>query len=245
MAQQAKPAHYNLKLVYLKAFFNWCLQEGIISENPLLQFKKRKDEGRVVNLATDVLSQLIALPDKNTFTGLRDYALLLLTLDTGIRPKEAFYLLPTDINLHALEVYVRAENAKTRISRTLPVMPVSAKVLRELISARHPSWDNSMPVFCTQDGIVLNRYSWRSRMEGYSKRLGVKIRPYDLRHAFALQFLRNGGNALVLQRILGHSDLTMTRRYVALTQDDLKEQHALASPLNVLVPQRQRVRKGI
>ena len=136
MAQKAKPAHYNLKLVYLKAFFNWCLQEGIFSENPLLPFKKRKAEGRVANLETDILTQLIALPDKNTFSGLRDYALLLLTLDTGIRPKEAFYLLPTDINLHALEVYVRAENAKTRISRTLPVMPVSAKALRELVTVR-------------------------------------------------------------------------------------------------------------
>jgi hypothetical protein len=54
MAQKAKPAHYNLKLVYLKALFNWCLQEGIYSENPLLPFKKRKAEGRVVNLETDV-----------------------------------------------------------------------------------------------------------------------------------------------------------------------------------------------
>lgn len=36
MAQKAAPAHYNLKLVYLKALFNWCIQEGIFSENPLL-----------------------------------------------------------------------------------------------------------------------------------------------------------------------------------------------------------------
>jgi site-specific recombinase XerD len=41
MAQQAKPAHYNLKLVYLKAFFNWCLQEGIFSENPLPQLTRK------------------------------------------------------------------------------------------------------------------------------------------------------------------------------------------------------------
>lgn len=243
MAQQAAPAHYNLKLVYLKAFFNWCIQEGIFSENPLLQFKKRKAEGRVVNLEIEDLSRLLSLPDKTTFSGLRDYALLLLTLDTGIRPKEAFFLLPTDVNLHAMEVYVRAENAKTRISRTLPMMPVSAKSIRELIFARHQLWDNSVPVFCTQDGTFLNRDSWHDRMDGYSRKLGVKIRPYDLRHAFALQFLRNGGNALALQRTLGHSDLTMTKRYVALTQQDIKDQHLLASPLNTILPQRNRLRK--
>ena len=48
---------------------------------------------------------------------------------------------------------------------------------------------------------------------------------------------------LPLPRILGHTDLTMTKRYVALTQDDLKEQHAHASPVNRLIPERKKVRK--
>ena len=65
----------------------------------------------------------------------------------------------------------------------------------------------------------------------YSKTLKTSIRPYDLRHAFALQFLRNGGHALALQRTLGHTDLTMTKRYVALTEADLRQQHTIASPL--------------
>ena len=50
---------------------------------------------------------------------------------------------------------------------------------------------------------------------------GVSLRPYDLLHAFALNFLRNGGNVFALQRIMGHSNLNMTKRYSALTQNDI------------------------
>jgi integrase len=96
------------------------------------------------------------LPNKKTFAGLRDYALILLILDTGIRPKEAFSLLVSDINLRNLNVVIRAENAKTRVSRTMPVMPATAQVIRDLIAARHPAWKDSVPVFCTADGTPLN-----------------------------------------------------------------------------------------
>lgn len=90
---------------------------------------------------------------------------------------------------------------------------------------------------------MLTRHTWGDRIKSYSKKLEVKIVPYDLRHSFALIFLRGGGNALALQRTLGHTDLTMTKRYVNLAESDLKEQHAMASPLNRLMPVKKRVSK--
>jgi len=87
--------------------------------------------------------------------------------------------------------------------------------------------------------------SWRQRPTSYSARLGMRIRPYDLRHAFALSYLRNGGNTLSLQRIMGHTDLTMTKRYVAYTLGDIKEQHAKALPVNKLVLEKKRVKLRI
>lgn len=243
MSQQVKPATFNLRLIYLRTFFDWCIQEGILTENPLTGFKKKKAEGRIVNIDEAILTKLLSLPQKDTFAGLRDYALLLLTMDTGIRPKEALTLRVEDINLRSLEVNIRSEEAKTRVSRTLPLSPVTANAIRDLISARHRAWKNSTPVFCSSEGTAMTAIKWGDRLEMYSKSLGLHIRPYDLRHAFALQFLRNGGQAFALQRTLGHTDLTMTRRYVSLTQQDLRQQHSIASPINTLLPQRQRVRK--
>jgi len=243
MSQQVKPATFNLRLVYLKAFFDWCIQEGILEGNPLMGFKRRKAEGRVVNIREEELVKLIKLPDKATFAGLRDYAVLLLTMDTGIRPKEAFSLTVDDINITMLEIYIRAEIAKTRVSRTLPISPVTANAVRELVQARHTAWKNDTPVFCSSEGGNMSSFNWGHRLKKYCKMLGLKIRPYDLRHAFAVQFLRNGGHALALQRTLGHTDLTMTKRYVALSNQDLRQQHSIASPLNTLVPKQHRVRK--
>ncbi len=245
MSDKIKPATYNIRLAYLRNFFTWCVHEGLLPSDPTEGLKKRKDEGRIVSIDDNMLIKLLELPDRGTFTGLRDYALILLTLDTGIRPGEALSLLPSDVNIRSREVCVQAEVAKTRTRRTLPISPATAKAISKLLSVRHPEWEENVPVFCSQDGTKMSRQSWYHRVKEYSKHLGVHIRPYDLRHAFALSYLRNGGNTLSLQRILGHTDLTMTKRYVALTQDDLKEQHAHASPVNKLVPERKRVKLRI
>lgn len=122
--------------------------------------KKRKDEGRIVNLDAKVLSKLLATPDQKTFAGLRDYALIMLTLDTGIRPNEAFQLEVDDINWRALEVYVRSDVAKTKISRTLPISPVTAQAIKGLTQARHPMWGEGIPVFSSTEGTRLTRHTW-------------------------------------------------------------------------------------
>jgi len=67
--------------------------------------------------------------------------------------------------------------------------------------------------------------------------------PYDLRYAFALSYLRNGGDTLFWQRNIEHTDLTMTKRYVAYTLGDIKEQHAKALPVNKLKPAKRKARK--
>ncbi|NLZ51754.1 MAG: site-specific integrase, partial [Thermoanaerobacteraceae bacterium] len=69
---------------------------------------------------------------------------------------------------------------------------------------------------------------------------GYKITPYDLRHSFALLYLRNGGNVFTLQRTLGHTDLNMTKRYLALTGEDLKVEHEKATPVSDIVGKRVR-----
>lgn len=238
-----KPATYNNRLVYLSTFFNWCVEKNMIQDNPLLHFKKRKAESRIVNLDENVIRELLLIPDRNTYTGLRDHTLMLFFLDTGIRPKEAFALLKADFSINTLEVIVRQETAKTKTSRTLHYSPETADVISELLSVRPQEWDDSVPVFCTYEGNKLNRHSWGDRMEYYCTKLGTHIVPYDLRHSFALLFLRQGGNALALQRMLGHVDLTMTKRYVALTNNDLKTQHSLASPIKRLLPSKKRLVK--
>jgi len=243
LAEPAKPAYYNNKMVYLKTFFNWCMTEELLTDNPLKDFKRRKADERIVQIDMEVIKKLLALPDQSTFPGLRDYALILLHMDTGIRPKEALSLLVTDINSTALEVYVRAENAKTRIARTLPISPITVKAIEKLIRVRSTYWKEEVPVFCTCEGEKMLVNGWCKRINKYGIKLGVNLYPYQFRHTFALEYLRNGGNSFALQKIMGHADLNMTKRYVALANTDVKEQHTMASPVIKLIQNKSRTRK--
>ena len=243
MAAGVKPAYYNNKLVYLRIFFNWCIEEKLLSENPLAGFKRQKTDGRIVKLEDNMLKNILNMPDQKTYAGLRDYALLLLHIDTGIRPKEALSLLLEDINLSALEVYVKAENAKTRVARTLPISAYTVKAIKKLINTRPDYWSKDAPVFSSCEGVKLSVNGWYKRLSGYGHKIEVNIFPYQLRHHFALSFLKNGGDAFSLQRTLGHADMSMTNRYVFLADDDIKKQHDIASPVTHLMRSKAKLRR--
>jgi site-specific recombinase XerD len=235
---------YNLGLGYVKIFLDYCVQCGIFQGNSAVQFKKRRTASRIVNVPTEILKRLIEQPDLKSYAGYRDHCLILLTLDCGIRPNEALTLLMKDVNLKSREIHIRAENAKTRVARTLPISEHTVKALHKLIESRPEDWDNAtVPVFCSWSGSPMWVSSWRWRLNCYGKNLEYKISPYDLRHSFALNFLRNGGNVFALQRIMGHSDLSMTRRYIALTEEDIQGQHEAASPINEFMRKDKRITK--
>lgn len=237
-AESVKPATFNIRRAYLKAFFSFLLREGVIEENPI-RFARRKDEGRARAVPEEALQKLLEVPDKKTFAGLRDYVLFLFILDTGIRPGEALKLRREDFDLQAFEVTVPAEVAKTRKKRTLPLSPVVAREVKRLLSLRPLEWQEA-PVFCSSEGEKLSVAAFARRVRRYSREIGYPVTPYDLRHSFAVLFLRNGGNVFALQRTLGHADLTMTKRYLALTQEDLKKEHERATPVARLVKKRVR-----
>jgi integrase/recombinase XerD len=63
---------------------------------------------------------------------------------------------------------------------------------------------------------------------------GVRVSPHTFRHTQAVTFLNNGGNVFALQQLLGHEDLSMTRRYVAIADADLENQARRFSPVDSL-----------
>lgn len=115
---------YNMRFKYIKKFFDWCLEEKLLTcPHPLAGLKKRRPVNRIVHMENDTLSALLQLPDRRTFTGIRDYALMLFSLDCGARPGESLQLRAQDFNLSVFLVTIPAPVSKTRQPRTIPITP--------------------------------------------------------------------------------------------------------------------------
>lgn len=79
--------------------------------------------------------------------------------------------------------------------------------------------------------------SFRKRLSEYGDMAGIKnkrVSPHTLRHTGALLYILNGGDPFSLQKILGHTDMQMVRRYIQMTNTDIKRQHNIFSPLKNL-----------
>jgi site-specific recombinase XerD len=86
-------------------------------------------------------------------------------------------------------------------------------------------------------GEKLLRFAVVERMRENGSAAGIqgkRVSPHTLRHAFAINWLKNGGDTLSLQRLLGHSTPAMTTRYVNFATADLAELHRTVSPLDRL-----------
>lgn len=235
---------YNMPYKYLNCFFNWCIKEGILEINPLkaLGLKKKKEKPREVNIPYAVINEVLNSFNLKTYAGFRNYVFMIVTLDTGIRPNELLNISIDDIDKKSKTLTVRESVAKTRRKRVLPLSHISFEMLLKLIDLTPIEWGLNR-VFYTADGNKLTSSRWTHIMGEHCKRLNLKVTGYDLRHFFAIEFLRKDGNIFALQRLMGHEDISMTKRYLALSQVDIKEQHEKATPLSSVIKRTTRVRK--
>lgn len=90
-------------------------------------------------------------------------------------------------------------------------------------------------LFVTYDGRPIVSNTWRRRLTEYGELAGInskRVSPHTFRHTGALFYIMNGGDPFSLQKILGHSDMSMVRKYIQMTDSDVKRQHNAFSPLN-------------
>jgi site-specific recombinase XerD len=94
--------------------------------------------------------------------------------------------------------------------------------------------DKNLPLFASKTGERLTYDGLNQILERRTKKARLEEKPnlYHFRRAFAINMLRNGVNIFALQKLMGHSDLTVLRRYLAQTEADIEEAHMLGSPVD-------------
>ncbi|WP_261843488.1 phage integrase [Aliamphritea ceti] len=209
LQEGCKPKTLNNHLTYLKAIYNELISTKVINyQNPLEGVKPIKiAETELAYLTTEQIKELLS-------TIKHSDALLIskICLSTGCRWGEAQSLQKRHIRNGQIQ-FTDTKSGKNRY------IPISQDLEKEILKR-------------TEDKLFgFSLSAFNRALEKTSIELPKGQASHVLRHTFASHFMMNGGNILTLQKILGHSTITMTMRYAHLAPDHLQD----AVKLNPLI----------
>ena len=227
--RNVSPITVNSYLRCINAYFRWLHHEH---GRELVTIPKLKEEQKI--LATFSASAIKSLVSyRATYHAERRlHTLVCLLLDTGLRISEALSLTKENVDLDNLAIKVYGKGGKHRL---VPFSLELRKVLWRWLQ-RTPGRD-ALLAFPTRNNTQVSVRNFLHEFKALGRKLGitgVRVSPHTLRHTFACEYLRRGGNLEFLRRILGHSSILTTQKYLrSLGVEDLQAAHDGLSPLTV------------
>jgi integrase/recombinase XerD len=222
------PVTINTYLRSLNTFFRWMHQEGH-SDAPLPIPRLKEPEKVYEQFSAEHVRRLVRFSPRSA-SERRIHTLACLILDTGLRIDEALSIERADVDLDNL--LLKVSHGKGSKERVVPFSLVLRKLLFRYLKQQKPQHGDLL--FFAGAGVKMNQRNALRAFKRLCARLqikGVRCSFHTLRHTFATAYLRNGGDAFRLQRVLGHTKLEMTRRYVNLQTEDLQAVHERCSAL--------------
>lgn len=203
----------------VKTFCRFLVNEEMTEENPMSKVAMPKVDKRILPaFAPEDVHKLLT-----TCHTLRDKAIVLCLLDSGLRAAEFVSLQVGDVNLQTGAIRVKhGKGAKDRVAY---LGAPSRKALIKYLSERRGRRPTS-PLWLSQDGGSLTYWGLALLLRRLGKRAGVEhCSPHTFRRSCALWSLRAGMSIYHLQALMGHSDLQVLRRYLDLVEADAQEAH--------------------
>jgi len=179
---------------------------------------KRFDRTLISFLSRKEIDALLACPDRSTWTGRRDHALLLLGVQTGLRASELTGLTRADLHLGTgPHVSCRGKGRKERIT---PLTKQTVATLRVWLQER--AGGTADPLFPSHQGQPLSRDALERRLAKYATAAALgcpslrakRISAHVLRHTAAMQLLHAGIDTSVIALWLGHENVETTQIYL-------------------------------
>lgn len=211
----------NTRLAAIRSFFRyaamadptWLLHCQRILSMPSKRYVKRS----VTFLDAEEIEALLAAPDRTTWVGRRDHALLLLALQTGLRASELTSLRCKDVVL-GTGAHIRCVG-KGRKERSTPLRRNTAKLIQGWIGERH---DSDSPLFPSNRGERLSRDALEHLVRKYCLKASrtcpsltsKRVSPHTLRHSTAMELLHHGVDQSVIALWLGHESVETTQIYI-------------------------------
>jgi site-specific recombinase XerD len=231
----------NTRLAAIHSFFHHVsFQEPACADQcrRILAIPSKRYERRLIEyLTAEEIDALLAAPDRTTWIGRRDRALLLVGIQTGLRVSELVGLRRSDIIL-GTGAHVRCEG-KGRKQRFTPLRQEAVEVLAQWL--RECPAEPATPAFPSSRGGPLSRDAverlvTRHQRSGERRCPSLKrkrVTPHVLRHTAAMQLLRHGIDRSVIALWLGHESVETTQIYLHADLRLKEEALAKVTPLDV------------
>ena len=199
----------------LRSFFNWCIEEGDLKDNPCDRIDAPK-LGKYLPavLSVEEVDAIMESVDLKASSGLRDRAILEVLYGCGLRVSECTGLLLSHVHLDEGYVDVIGKGNKQRI---IPLGEMAADAVRNYLPVRpEPSARAYEDVlFLNHFGRPLSRVSVFNLVKERAMAAGIhkEISPHTFRHSFATHLIEGGADLRIVQEMLGHESILTTEIY--------------------------------
>jgi integrase/recombinase XerD len=220
--------HHYLRPV--RTLFNWATDEGLLSENPAKSLGLPKlPKGRVDRFTAEEIDELLTFSRSVSY---RDYTIVFLLLDSGLRRGELVALNVQDVDLASGLVTV--QHGKGDKWRQVRVGDSCRKVLwTYLHHHRNPTQENQVAFFLSHRGGRITGNAVGCMFRRQSQTLGFRIYCHKFRHTFATNLAKQVPNAFLVAQALGHSDLNTAMIYVHLAQAEAMDVSPMDAHLEI------------
>lgn len=228
-----KPSSINHYLRDVRAFLYWCMNEDREYITPAFKIRMVEGQEEQLKLFTDEeIELLLEKPRKSdSYADWRTWAIVNWVLATGNRAATICDVKIGDINFSKKEIMLG--HTKNKKAQILPLSSSLEVVIKEFIRVWRRDANLNEYLFCNVGEEQLTTNGLKQSFRKYCKDRGVqKTNIHGLRHNFAKGWVRSNGNMFALQKILGHSSLDMTRKYVKMFSEDIKEDFDKFNPLD-------------
>jgi len=219
------PASLHRFKAAVRSFFSWLEETGQASENPARSVTLRRIPRTPPSFLTEAEKRrlLKELRGRSSTLAIRDRVIIELFLGTGIRLQELVDLDIDDVDLDAKHLHVRAKGDVPQVKFLKSKL---RSLLRSYLKERRRQGDGECrALFLSNRGSRLCERQVARRLEHWLKaaRIEKQLTPHALRHTFATHLYSRTGDILVVQRALGHRDLSTTQIYTHLVDGVLED----------------------
>jgi site-specific recombinase XerD len=213
----------NARLAAIHSFYRYALplipDRAHTASQVLAIPQRRHDHATVSYLTSPEIDALLAAPDRTTWYGRRDHALLLTTVQTGLRVSEVTRLTVQDVTTTTPGAVIHT-TGKGRKQRATPLTKQSATILRAWLPEAGPA--PSGPAFPTRRGTPMSADAVQRLVAKHTtaaarscpSMAGKHVTPHTLRHTAAMALLHAGVDTSVIALWLGHQSPVTTHIYL-------------------------------